>query len=231
MGHTLRSLCLISLTIVFSIACLDGQDSPTASLTAPVSDSKSELQVRPCTAREFAVGSSQEIADLFSGERPVFNWCEALDVPWLPNANILRFHTAVHVDYSYTDTFIKANSESPFWSILSGEGLVEQSSPNLPNSLGAMNDLLRSTQPALKESQLKSASVIYLFLLGRENRQGFFRRPESQHSLRTTDYQESYRKRGEIRVVKLTTRSGEWRFTFSSKRGRLCLDSVDSAGN
>jgi hypothetical protein len=163
---------------------------------------------------------------LFSGERPVFNWCEALDVPWLPDASILRFHSAMHVDYAYTVTIIKATNDSPFWSIVSGEGMVKQSSPNLSNSLGAMNDLLRSKRTGLKESQLKSASILYLYLLGRENRQGFFRRPESQHSLSTADYQETLRKHGDIRDVKLTTRSGEWELTFSSEGGRLHLDSV-----
>jgi hypothetical protein len=232
MGGKLRRFCLIPLAIVVGIACVYGQDSPTASFTPPLNDSMSEWQVRPCTAKEFAVGSSPEIAHLFSGERPDFNWCEALEVRWLPDASILRFHTAVHVDYAYTDTIIKATSESPFWSIVSGEGMVEQSSPNLPNSLGAMNDLLRSMQPALKESQLKSASILYLFLLGRENRQGFFRRPESKPLLSTADYPETVRKHGDIRDVKLTTRSGEWKLTFSSLGGRLRLDSaVKVAGN
>jgi hypothetical protein len=232
MGGKLRFFCLISLAFFVSVACVHGQDSQSASLTPPVNDSKSEWQVRPCTAKEFAVGSSPEIAHLFSGERPVFNWCEALDVPWLPDASILRFHTSIHVDYAYTDTIIKATNESPIWSIVSGEGMVKQSSPNLPNSLGAMNDLLRSMQPGLKESQLKSASILYLFLLGRENRQGFFRRPEGQHPLNTADYRVTLRKHGDIRDVKLTTRSGEWKLTFSSNRGRLCLDSVvEIAGN
>ena len=36
-------------------------------------------------------GSSPEAISSISGERPVFGWCEALDVPWLSRASILRF--------------------------------------------------------------------------------------------------------------------------------------------
>ena len=232
MYGAVRGLWGIPLSIALAVTHASGQDSPKSSLATPEDRYKAKWQVRPCNPKETALGSSPELISLLSGERPVFNWCEALDVPWLPNANILRFHTAVDIDYSYTNTIIKATSESPIWSIGSGEGLVLQPSPNLPNSLGAMNDLLKSAQPVLKDSQLKSASILYLFLLGRENRRGFFRRPESQHPLTTADYRESDRKNGVIRVVTLTTRSGEWKLTFSSLGGRLHLDSVvENAGD
>jgi len=234
MDSAMRNLWIIPLAIVFSAIHASGQDSTKPSLATPEDHSKTTWLVRPCTANETAIGSSPEVIRLFPDERPVFQWCEALDVPWLPNAKVLRFHAAVNVDYSGTAAIIKATSESPIWSIESGEGLVEQPSPNLPNSLDAMNDLLRSAKPVLKNSQLESASILYLFLLGRENRRShsFFRQPEKQHPLSTADYRGSYQRRGAISVVTLTTLSGVWKLTYSSQRGRLHLDSVvENAGD
>ncbi|MCU1318864.1 MAG: hypothetical protein JWP98_382 [Edaphobacter sp.] len=226
----MRGLWVIPLTIALSVASAYGQGSSKSLLVTPEDRHNAKLLVRPCTPKESAPGSSLEVIRLFSGRRPVFNWCEALDVSWLPNANILRFHTAVDVDYSYTYTIIKAASESPIWLVVFGEGLVAQPSAN--PSLDAMNDLLRSAQPMPNDSQLESASILYLFLVGRENHHGFFRRPESQHPLSTADYRESYRKNGVIRVVRLTTPSGEWKFTFSLQGQSLHLDSVvDNGGN
>jgi hypothetical protein len=89
-----------------------------------------------------------------------------------------------------------------------------------------MNDLVGSVQPMPNDSQLESASILYLFLVGRENHHGFFRRPEGPHPLFTTDYRGRYRKNGVIRVVRLTTPNAEWKFTFSSQEHSLHLDSA-----
>jgi hypothetical protein len=193
----------------------------------------SDVHVRPCTASENAVGSSPEVIRLLADERPAFSWCEALDVPWLPNAEILRFHTAIHVDYSLVCTIVKATSESPtrlIWA--AGDGLVATPSPGLPNSLDAMNDLLRSAQPALLDSQLGSASIIYLFLIHREIRRSLFSKPESKYSIGETDYRVRYQKHGKSRIVSLTTRTNDWKLTFSSHKDELHLDSiVQNGGN
>jgi hypothetical protein len=189
--------------------------------------SSSGLHVRPCNEKESAIESSPEVVRLFAGERPVFSWCEAVDVSWLPNAEILRFHTGIHTDYSLACTIVKATSESPARLIAAaGDGLVAKPSPNLPDSLSAMNDLLRSAHPTLNDSQLGSASIFYLFLTGRENRQSLFRGPESEHTLDETDYQVRFQKRRKRCLVLLSSQSGKWKFTFSSYKYGLNLDSV-----
>jgi hypothetical protein len=206
--------------------------------TAQVATSHTS-QVRPCTAEESAIGSSQEVLRKLDGERPwsKFNWCEAVDVPWLPDARILRFHTAYHVDYSLTCTFVKATSKSPIRLIAAaGEGFVQLPSPNLPEDLHAINELLRSSQPAFTNSQLGSAGILYLFLIGRENpgrdiRIRRFRKPSGEYPLPEDDYRVRYEEQGKNRIVTLISRSEQWKLTFSSQSDGLHLDSVSEIAN
>lgn len=198
----------------------------TSFVTAQKAIPSSSL-VRPCTANENAVGTSSEVIRLFADQRPTFNWCEAVQVPWLPNAEILRFHTAIHVDYSSVCTIVKATSESPvrlIWA--AGEGMVTTPSPSLPNNLDVMNSLLKSV-PALKDSQLGSAGVLYLFLIHREIRQSFFSKPGTSYPLAEDNYRIRYRIHGKSRLVFLSTRTNDWKLTFSSQKDRLHLDSIE----
>ncbi len=148
-------------------------------------------------------------------------------MPWLPDAEILRFHTAIHVDYSLVCTIVKARSESPIWLIrATGEGLVVTPSPSLPNSVEAMNDLLRSARPRLNDSQLGSASILYLFLIHREIRQSFFSKPAIKYALSEAEYRVRCQKDGKSRFVSLTTKTNGWKLTYSSHKDVLHLDSI-----
>ncbi len=223
-----RRLMGLPMALALGATLVSAQGYPRLSVGDKKPHEKKKWLVRPCTRSETALWSASEASSLFAGEPPTFNWCEAMDTPWLPRANVLRFHTAVHIDYSYTGTVIKATPESPVRLIGSGEGMVSRPSPNLPGSLVAMNDLLTAARPSLTNSRLKSAGILYLFLLGSEkrNQHSFFSRPECEHPLLSNDYRESYRKKGILRVVKLTTRNSQWTLTFSMHQGRLHLDSV-----
>lgn len=211
----------LNLTLVY------GQDSPNSSMATPEDHLKRESLVRPCTPKEFATGSSAEASRLFEADRPTFSWCEAVDVPWLPNSTILRFHTPIDVDYSLTFSIVRAASDSPLRLIAAGgEGMVQTPSPSRPESLSAMNELLRAAQPKVNDSQLGSASILYLLLVGLENRSSFFRKPENRHSVGEADYQLRYQKEPKSRIVALTTRTGGWKLIFSCQGDSLRLDSV-----
>jgi len=200
---------------------------PSTSFVTAQTETPSSSLVHPCTANEDAVGPSSEAIRLLADEQPTFSWCEAVDVPWLPNAEILRFHTAIHFDYSSVCTIVKATSESPvrlIWA--AGEGMVATPSPSLPNNLDAMNNLLKSVT-ALKDSQLGSASVLYLFLIHREIRQSLFSKPATSYPLAEVDYRIRYQKRGKCRLVFLSTRASDWKLTFSSHKDGLHLYSIE----
>jgi hypothetical protein len=218
MGANLKVLWLLlflAIPLVFA-----------GSVTAQATSSGS-LNVRPCNAQEIAMESSPEVVRLFAGERQAFSWCEAVDASWLPDAQILRFHTGVRIDYSLAFTIVKPTGKSPVRLIASaGDGMVVKPSPNLRSSISAMNDLLRSAHPTLNDSQLGSASIFYLFLTGRENRQNLFRRPSSEHTLDETDYQVRYQKHGKRLLAMLSTQSGRWKLTFSTDKYGPHLDSV-----
>jgi hypothetical protein len=205
---------------------------PSASFVTAQTATTSSSLVRPCTANEGAVGGYPEVIRLLADEQPTFSWCEAVDVPWLPNAQILRFHTAVHVDYSSVCTIVKATSESPVRLIrAAGEGMVAMPSPSLRSNLDAMNSLLKSV-PALTDSQLGSASVLYLFLIHREIRRSFFSKPATKYPLAEAGYRIRYQKRGKSRSVSLSARTSDWKLTFSSHKDGLHLDSIEQkSGN
>jgi hypothetical protein len=108
--------------------------------------------------------------------------------------------------------------------------MVSTPSPSLPDSLDAMNDLLRSAQPALNDAQLGLASILYLFLIHREIRQSFFSKPASKYPLGETDYRVRYQKQGKSRLVYLTTPTSDWKLTFSWHKDELHLDSIGQKG-
>lgn len=218
MGANSKNLCLVFLLPVLLAL---------ASQSAAQAISYSRFRVRPCNAEEDAIKSSAEAVRLFAGEQPEFSWCESVGVPWLPNAQILRFHTRIHTDYSMACTVVKATNRSPLRLIAAaGDGLVAKPSPNLPKSVNAMNELLRSAKPALSDSQLGLASILYLFLTGREDRDGLFRGPSTAHTLDASDYPMFYQKQGKARMVVLSTSSGEWKLKFSSDKYGPKLDSI-----
>ena len=104
--------------------------------------------------------------------------------------------------------------------------MVAVPSPGLPNNLDVMNGLLRSVT-ALNDSQLESASVLYLYLIHREIRRSLFSKPEAHYTLAETDYRIRYQTHGKSRVVRLSTRPNDWKLTFSSHKDGLHLDSIE----
>lgn len=222
-SYSLRSFFVILLSIVLSVSPAFGVRFHEQASGRSENRHQSRWLVRPCEREESALGAAEEVVRLFPVEHPTFNWCEALEISWLPHAEILRFHTAIDVDYASTATVIKATSESPVKTVLSGEGIYSQPSPNLPSSLAAVNDLLKTATPKFTNASLKDASILYLYLLGRENRCCTFRHPEGQHPLSTSDYRTSYENHDKERIVRLTSFTGEMKLTFSLQEGVLHL--------
>jgi hypothetical protein len=202
----------------------------SANVAHGTSANPNSMHVRPCTATEFATGSSEVVAfikDRGADAKPPFNCCEAVEVDWLPDARLLRLHTAIHVDYAWTYALVQANSQSSESLTGFGEGLVVGTSSNDSNTLRAFNDLLETAQAPLSATRLRSACILYLLLIGRENHSGFFRRPEPEHTVIEEEYRTTDRRIGDSRIIRLTTRTGLLRFTFSSSiDGKLRLDAV-----
>jgi hypothetical protein len=216
--------CLISALVALS-----------ATVAHAARANANSLHVRLCTKIEFATGSSEVVTfikDRSSGEKPPFNWCEAIDVDWLPGARLLRIHTAIQTDFAWTYTLVQANSRSSESLTGFGEGLVVGTSSNDSKSLLAFNDLLKTAQAPLNPSRMRSVCILYLFLIGRESHSGFFRRPEPAHEVIEEEYRTTDRRDGDFRIIRLTARTGPLRFKFSSSiDGKLHLDSVVEDGD
>ena len=213
---------LLALMLVSCCANAAGQ-------VASASPGPGDLRVRPCTRSEVAFGSSAEVAELIrrqsnEAEPPTFSWCEAVEVGWFPKATILRFHTAIDVDYSRTYTVIRAGEGSTIHVIGSAEGLVAQRQPGAPADVRAFNDLLRAAPQPFSTDRLESACVLYLFLVGKENRSSFFRHPQAEHLIATAGYHP--RKLADGNRVRLTSRAAQWDFVFTRQGGRAQVKAV-----
>jgi len=195
---------------------------------------KSAIRVSPCTATENAMASSPEVAQRFeqqsSDNRPAFQWCEAMEVSWLPSAMVLRFHSAIHVDYAYTTTLIRAAPGTRLYVTGFREGLVRRHPPNLTNTISAFNELLDSATGNLDQARIEDACLLYLFIVGREDHSGMFRRPQEKHNFGRNNYKPSCRIEAGRRVITLHARTSVWRFAFSSHGGKLGLDSISEVG-
>lgn len=199
--------------------------NPTAA--APIHEVATDLRVRPCTAQESLIGSSEEMARLIRDSSPEeklpLSWCEAIDVRWLPDSLVLRFHTSINVDYAWTYTLIRPARDSSMSLVGFGGGLVVGTP--LVAAKDVFNGLLDNALPQWDQRQLRSACILYLFLLGRENLP-FIRRPEPAHVLRAEDYSLVDRTRGLFRLATLTSRTGSTKFNFSTGNGKLHLNAV-----
>jgi hypothetical protein len=185
-------------------------------------------RVRPCSAAEDAIGSSRDVAQLLAkGESDItasFAWCEAVDASSFQKASILRFHTAVDVDYEGIYTVLKATDVSRAWLIRSGEGLSVTASPDDPKNVAAINDLLGTASPALTDDQVGAFSNLYFFIIGHGIRNVPFSEPVPEHPLQC--YPIVFSKKGTRRIVLLSERGEHWRLIYSVRAGVLHLDSV-----
>ena len=80
---------------------------------------------------------------------------------------------------------------------------------------------------ALNDAHLGSASILYLFLIHREIRRSLFSTPGTNYPLAESDYRIRYQKHGKSRFVWLSTRTNDWKLTFSSHKEGLNLDSIE----
>lgn len=226
----MKSLSFRHTILVFQTIVLALGLSTTARLQSQV-DHNLDPRIRTCTEAENQSGYSVDVRFLIAKTvpnqvTPIFARCEAVDLPWLPEASILRFHTPFQVDYSETFTFVRTTEGSKLCLIRSGEGMYVEPNPNDPNSLGVLNDLLMGAKPTPDDSALASISNLYLFLLDREgDRLWALLPPVREYSL-LKDYEATIRNDGSVHRVWLRIGGATRLFSYSRERAELHLDSV-----
>jgi hypothetical protein len=211
---------LVFLVSACVAVAADGPDRSTAG-----------IRIRPCTVQESAVGNSPSVVRLIheltsDDNSPTFSWCEAAEVSWLPAGRILRFHTPIDVDYAETYTVVQAAADCPIHVIRSGEGMFFQPPPTSSADLGVLNELLASAQPEVRDPELASAAILYLFLVGRENRRGIYPKPQGPYALGGTEYHAKVLHAGGQTIARLTARGEEWKFMFSRTGKQFHLNFV-----
>jgi len=152
----------VALGICFGIAvpghCLDRKEVKQAI-------------VRPCSNREWTIAFSEEARELtredlknFGG----FSSCEAVALPFLPGATILRLHTPVDVDYSVTASLFRPDEQSPLRHLSRGIGMAAIPNPDEPAAVSAINYLMSKAAVRPDEETLSSVVALELFLIDEE---------------------------------------------------------------
>jgi hypothetical protein len=132
--------------------------------------------VRPCSKDEWRIALSPEAKELT--KKPTegiggFLSCEAAVIPFLPDARILRLHTKVDVDWSYTATLLQASTGGSLKLVSSGRGMVAHPKPDSAESISALNFLLRGVKSEPDVETIRELTSLYFFILDNEDERQF----------------------------------------------------------
>lgn len=127
---------------------------------------------RDCGKADWALLDTSEAKNLLSGyefDGFIPRQCKAVDVKWLPTAQIVRLNAGVADDDYREITLLRASTGSRLWLIPIEKGMVGfPGTPSDPHNLAAFNDLLRVAQFRVTDDNLPEVSDLYQFLVRME---------------------------------------------------------------
>ena len=92
--------------------------------------------------------------------------CEAIAVPWLPSAKIIRLRATIQLDDYRAATLLQASPNSRLWLIPTYFGMIAfPRTEEEPHNLAAFNDLLRVAALKAKDDQLVDLCNLYQSIL------------------------------------------------------------------
>jgi hypothetical protein len=203
---TLRVLQLMIMGLILVAVHLASAQS--------VSNSK-DIIVRPCTPDEFKVSESAEFLAHFKDEKPKFQWCESVEVPWLPDARLLRFHTAIMTDYTRITTVVIANKNANMLFADFGEGMMGHPASQIPQRNAIAQSLMESANPKLQRNDLFTASYLFLFLTGQDRSYAFFSKRMKCHPLLPLKNEWSEKNEGKYKTIEIKQQFGLTKIFFS----------------
>jgi hypothetical protein len=128
--------------------------------------------VKPCSKNDWQFASSPEAKALTKSALENFgsgfSSCETAMITFLPNSRIVRLHTPIHVDWSYTAILLQSEDGGPVKLIASGRGLVARPRLDAPDSITALNFLLAAAKVKPDSTTIKIAGDLYFFILDSE---------------------------------------------------------------
>jgi hypothetical protein len=191
------------------------------------SSSVSAAIVSPCTDPEWRIVFSDEAKQLTQKQLEYtggFSSCEAVFIPSLEPARILRLHTPTWVDYSYTATILQPKREGHLRLVSSGRGMVTRPQPDAADSIAALNFVLDGANLKADKATIKSISDLYFFILDSER--GVFGVPIAKRQRRLDKYAfKTHVRIGQGSAV--TTYDGNpWQLTFEIRQENIRLATV-----
>ncbi len=184
--------------------------------------------VRPCDVEEWHIVASDD-AKVLTKESvegwSVFSSCESVSTSLFPNSRILRLHTPVQVDWSYTATLIQANHNTKLRLVSSGRGLVARPQPDDPQAIAALNWLLAESPLSASEQTIRAVSDLYFFILDEEKRDTLFG-PSYAMGQMLSLHAHDAAVRLDSGIASVTFLDVPWELTFISQRDRIRLASV-----
>jgi hypothetical protein len=162
---------VFALAVAFAFALTGGAQTTHKKLNLNLDEpyNRPHIPTHECRSQDWVLLNKPQAQALLADygyEQNLLWTCEAIDVPWLPSAKIIRLHAAVELDDYRAVTLVQANPNSRVWLIPTYFGMV--SFPHTeqdPHNLAAFNDLLRVAALNAKDNQLIDLSNLYQSIL------------------------------------------------------------------
>lgn len=129
------------------------------------------LVTRDCKDSDWGLLGTAEAKNLLSDydfDPFVPGRCTALDVRWLPSAQIVQLDALTASGDDFREiTLLRASPDSRLWLIPIEKGMVgNPETPSSSHHLAAFNDLLRVAQLKITDTNLFEVSDVYQFMVG-----------------------------------------------------------------
>jgi hypothetical protein len=183
---------------------------------------------RPCNVEEWHIAQSDYAKELTRSSLEGlggFSSCEVASSSLLPNSRILRLHTPVHVDWSYTATLLQANHNTKLKLVSSGRGMVARPRPDDPQAIAALNLLLAESSLSTNEQTIRVLADLYFFILDDEKRDTFFGPTYTMEQPLSVHAHDAMVRLGSG-MATVTFLDLPWEFTFLRQDSRIHLASV-----
>ncbi|HEV2620443.1 MAG TPA: hypothetical protein VGU23_10955 [Acidobacteriaceae bacterium] len=133
------------------------------------SDNPMRTTIHKCEDRDwkvFNLAQTRTLLDDYGYEYDLPWTCEAISLPWLPSAKIIRLRATIQLDDYREATLLQANASSRVWYIPTYFGMVGfPRNEDNPNNLAAFNDLLRVASFRPNDEQLVDLGDLYQSIL------------------------------------------------------------------
>ena len=193
------------------------------------------LGERDCVKADWQFAFLAKSSGLLKSESLPTHTCRAVKLLWLPSAQIVQVTGFRQTDVFVSETFVKADEQSPIRLVTALGGLVvDKNRENDDGNKAVFNELLRVSGYRPTEEQMVELGALYLFMVGHPPDESPRRLGDA---MAVNDVEGMVGVDGEWRTVTVHQRTSlygnprsEWILKFHSEKALFKLVSVEPEG-